>query len=69
VDDEGLETPAQLPRNHSTAPQSGAESGAVVTESITVDPDLQTVVGAWSALSTTTKVRILVMVREGGAGE
>lgn len=46
-----------------SAPQGGAESGAVGAQTPPIDPDLQAVVKAWPGLPESVRAGIVAMVR------
>ena len=61
--DEGLEPPQQLQGKTALSETGGTESGTLGAQTALIDPDLQSVVEAWSSLSDGTKKAILALVR------
>ena len=60
----GTEQSADFSQNTEQAAASAAESGAISTDSIAADPDLETVVKAWPTLPFISRQAILVLVRK-----
>ena len=65
----GLEQPHKTPGKTGIAETSGAYSGALPTETIAADPDLQRLIVAWPTLPGEVKAGILAAVRAAAAGD
>jgi hypothetical protein len=58
----GIEPPQQNAGNIAVAPQSGAKSGALSTDSARIDADLAALIDSWPTLPVAVKGRIMAMV-------
>jgi hypothetical protein len=61
--DGGTRTPGEIPEETALSAESGAKSGALITES---DPDLARVLDAWPKLPPHIKAAVLALIGTAG---